>query len=224
MGRAVTLRAGSSASSARGFCVVMLWAMTCAVSMMPSCVAAQGKPVADDQAAQKVAASICSTCHGPNGLSTSPLFPRLAGQQELYLAAQLKAFKAKTRGEADAHDYMWGMATLLDDSVIAGLAHYYSMQQPGPGIPGDARLIARGKSLYEKGDPAHDVVACTTCHGATAEGTSIFPRLAGQHASYVARQLDVIQKKFRDSPIMHGVIKDLSASDMRAVAEYVQSI
>ena len=39
------------------------------------------------------------------------------------------------------------------------------------------------------------------------EGTSIFPRLAGQHAAYVVRQLEVIQRKFRDSPIMHGVIK-----------------
>lgn len=37
------------------------------------------------------------------------------------------------------------------------------------------------------------------------------------------RQLEVIQKKFRDSPIMHGVIKDLDTDRMKAVAEYVQS-
>ncbi len=191
--------------------------------VVASAAAAQDKLPASDPAAQKVAASICSSCHGAMGVSTSPLFPRLAGQQELYLAAQLKAFKAKTRGEADAHDYMWGMATLLDDSVIAGLAHYYSVQRPGPGIAGDAALIERGKLLYEKGDPSHNVVACATCHGDQAEGTSIFPRLAGQHAPYVLRQLDVIQHKFRDSPIMHGVIKDLDANAMKAVAEYVQS-
>lgn len=185
---------------------------------------AQDKPPATDLAAQKVAASICSACHGPTGVSTSPLFPRLAGQQELYLAAQLKAFKTKTRGEADAHDYMWGMATLLDDSIIAGLAHYYAVQKPGPGIPGNAALIARGKVLYEKGDPAHNVVGCATCHGDAAQGNSIFPRLAGQHAAYVSRQLEVIQHKFRESPVMHGVIKDLDAGAMKAVAEYVQSI
>ena len=194
------------------------------VLVVASAAAAQDKPPASDPAAQKVAASICSSCHGATGVSTSPLFPRLAGQQELYLAAQLKAFKAKTRGEADAHDYMWGMATLLDDSVITGLARYYSAQKPGPGIAGNAALIARGTLLYEKGDPAHNVVACGTCHGDQAEGTSIFPRLAGQHAPYVLRQLDVIQHKFRDSPIMHGVIKDLDANAMRAVAEYVQSL
>ena len=184
---------------------------------------AQDKPPNTDQAAQKVAASICSSCHGPMGVSTSPLFPRLAGQQEIYLVAQLRAFKAKTRGEADAHDYMWGMATLLDDAVIVGLAHYYSVQKPAPGIPGDAKLIARGKLLYEKGDPEHNVVACATCHGDAAQGASIFPRLAGQHAAYVLRQLEAIQKKFRDSPVMHGVIKDLDSNAMKAVAEYVQS-
>lgn len=184
---------------------------------------AQDKPVATDQAAQKVAASICSSCHGPTGASTSPVFPRLAGQQEIYLVAQLKAFKAKTRGEADAHDYMWGMATLLDDSVIAKIAHYYAEQKPAPGIPGDAKLIARGRLLYEKGDPTHNVVACSTCHGESALGASIFPRLAGQHAAYVVRQLEVIQHNSRDSPIMHGVIKELDAGGMKAVAEYVQS-
>lgn len=187
-------------------------------------VFAQDTPAATDQAAQKVAASICSSCHGPTGASTSPLFPRLAGQQEIYLVAQLKAFKAKTRGEVDAHDYMWGMATLLDDSVIAGLARYYTAQKPAPGLPGDAKLIARGKTLYEKGDPAHSVVACSTCHGESAAGTSIFPRLAGQHAAYVVRQLEVIQHNSRNSPIMHGVIKEMDATGMKAVAEYVQSL
>ena len=196
--------------------------LACA-ALATGAASAQDKAPVVDQTAQKVAASICVSCHGPTGVSTSPLFPRLAGQQEIYLAAQLKAFKAKTRGEADAHDYMWGMATLLEDSVIASLAHYYAVQKPAPGTPGNAQLIARGKVLFEKGDAAHNVVACATCHGANAEGNSIFPRLAGQHAAYVVRQLDVIQHKFRDSPIMHGVIKELDPDAMKAVAEYVQS-
>lgn len=197
--------------------------LVCASLAAPSDVPAQDKPFSTSQTAQKVAASICATCHGPAGVSTSPLFPNLAGQQEVYLAAQLKAFKAKTRGEPDAHDYMWGMATLLEDSVIEGLARYYAAQKPAPGTPGNRQLIARGQLLFEKGDPAHGVVACATCHGESAQGNSIFPRLAGQHAAYVLRQLDVIQHKFRDSPIMHGVIKDLDADGMKAVAEYVQS-
>jgi len=187
-----------------------------------------GNAFADDastasDAAQKVAASICAACHGPSGVSVSPQFPRLAGQQEAYLLAQLKAFKSKTRAEADAHDYMWGMATLLDDSLIAGMGHYYATQTPAAGIAGNANLIARGKVIYEQGDAAHGVAPCASCHGKSAEGAAIFPRLAGQHAAYVRRQLEAIQKTFRDSPIMHGVIKDLDSAQVAAVAEYVQS-
>lgn len=196
----------------------------CAMLLASAAASAQGKNAVADQAAQKVAATICASCHGPNGISTSPLFPRLAGQQELYLAAQLRAFKGKTRGEQDAHDYMWGMATLLDESLIDGLARYYAAQKPAPGTPGDPALIARGKILFEQGDPAHEVAACATCHGNAAQGNAIFPRLAGQHAAYVVRQLQVIQRQFRNSPIMHGVIKELDADGMKAVAEYVQSL
>ena len=203
--------------------IVALGLSACTGLAGPGVASAQVKSSGTDQTAQKVAASICASCHGPSGVSTSPLFPRLAGQPEVYLSAQLKAFKAKTRGEKDAHDYMWGMATLLDDSVIEGLARYYATQKPGPGIPGNAELVARGKLIYEKGQPMYNVVACATCHGDAAQGNSIFPRLAGQHAAYVLRQLDVIQHKFRDSPIMHGVIKELDVEGMKAVAEYVQS-
>jgi cytochrome c553 len=184
----------------------------------------QDNRAAADQAAQKIASTVCAACHGPAGVSTSPVFPRLAGQSEIYLVAQLKAFKGKARSEQDAHDYMWGMATLLEDSVIADMSRYYASQKPAPGIPGDPKLTERGKVLFEKGDSARSVVACASCHGKLAEGNGIFPRLAGQRAAYVARQLDVIQKRFRDSPVMHGVVKDLNQDDMKAVGEYVQSL
>ena len=178
---------------------------------------------AGDQAAQKIASTVCVGCHGPRGVSSSPIFPRLAGQPQRYLVAQLKAFRGKTRGEQDAHDYMWGMATLLEDSVIEDLARYYSSQNPAPGIPGDFKLIERGKVLFDQGESQRAIVACASCHGKMAEGNGIFPRLAGQHAAYVTRQLNVIQKRFRDSPVMHGAIKDLDADGIKAVAEYVQS-
>jgi cytochrome c553 len=68
------------------------------------------------------------------------------------------------------------------------------------------------------------MVPCASCHGNAAQGSAIFPRFAGQHAAYVVRQLEVIQRQFRDSPIMHGVIKEIDAGGMKAVAEYVQSL
>jgi len=190
----------------------------------PLAASAAGDATASDQAAHQVATSICSACHGVAGVSKSPLFPNLAGQQESYLLAQLRAFKTKARAEKDAHDYMWGMATLLDDAVIEGLARHYAALKPATGQPGKAGLIARGKRLYEEGDAARGIAACASCHGAGAGGASIFPRLAGQHAPYVRIQLDAIQRQFRASPIMHGVIKDLDADAIASVAEYLQSL
>ena len=177
----------------------------------------------DGDAAAQVAAQVCSSCHGPGGISISPMFPRLAGQQEQYLAAQIRAFKAKTRADPEAHNYMWGMATLVSEPMIDALAHYYATQSPGPGIAGDAKRIVAGKHLFEEGVPQRGVVACASCHGAGAEGRAIFPRLAGQHAPYLVRQLEVIQKELRNSPIMHGIIKDLKPEEMRSVAEYLQA-
>jgi|SRR5450755_1190506 cytochrome c553 len=203
--------------------VASMAALAMSLSLVSVASTAQVSRATADQAAKKVASTVCVACHGPTGVSTSPLFPRLAGQTEVYLVAQLKAFKGKARGEQDAHDYMWGMATLLEDSVIEGLARYYSSQKPAPGTPGDPKLIERGKFLFEHGDSQREIVACSSCHGQMAEGNSIFPRLASQHAAYVVRQLDVIQKRFRESPVMHGVIKELDPDSMRAVAEYVQS-
>src|SRR4249919_2938873 len=68
--------------------------------------------------AQRLAVGVCGTCHGPRGNSEQPKFPRLAGQNPDYLAAQLRAFKAQTRGDPDAIGYMWGMAGNLDEAVI----------------------------------------------------------------------------------------------------------
>lgn len=177
----------------------------------------------DNDAAAQVAAQVCSSCHGPGGISNSPTFPRLAGQQEQYLAAQIRAFKAKTRADPEAHNYMWGMATLVSEPMIDALAHYYSVQPPAPGTTGDAKRIAAGKRLFTEGVPERGLVACAGCHGQDAGGRAIFPRLAGQHAPYIVRQLQVIQKELRDSPIMHGIIKDLKPEEMQDVAEYLQA-
>jgi cytochrome c553 len=178
---------------------------------------------ADNEAAVQIAGQVCSNCHGPGGVSVSPLFPRLAGQQEQYLAAQIRAFKDKTRADPEAHNYMWGMATLVSEPMVGALAHYYAGQAPAPGIAGNAKLIAEGKRLFEQGVPDRGVAGCASCHGQAAEGKSIFPRLAGQHSAYLIRQLDVIQKQLRSSPIMHGIIKDLKPDEMKALAAYLQS-
>ena len=178
-----------------------------------------------NKAAAKVAVELCSSCHGPGGESVSPQFPRLAGQQKLYLAAQLHALKNKTRADPEAHDFMWGIAGTLDDSIINGLAAYYASQPPMHGTStAPAALIAEGKKLFHNGIPSRKIPACASCHGEQAHGAAIFPRLAGQHAQYIVRQLTVIQDNLRKSPIMHGIVQDLTENEKKAVAAYLESL
>jgi cytochrome c553 len=167
----------------------------------------------------------CGTCHGTNGRSVSPTFPNLAAQTAPYIEAQLKAFKDQTRADPDAQAYMWGMAAQLSDAQISELAAYFAKQPaPAAGKSADQAALARGKQVFEEGVPARQIPPCASCHGAHGEGMATFPRLAGQHAPYLFKQILVIQNALRNAPVMHGVVKDLSKDQMQAVAAYLESI
>jgi len=166
----------------------------------------------------------CGICHGVNGQSVSPTFPHLAGQTAPYLEQQLRAFKDQSRADPDAQAYMWGMASQLNDATIEAISTYYAAQTPPRAKAGDTKLTARGKQIFEEGVASQGIPACATCHGPQARGDNIFPRLAGQHADYLVKQALVIQRGLRAAPVMHGVIKDLSQDQMRAVATYLESL
>jgi cytochrome c553 len=175
------------------------------------------------KAGEERAVNLCSTCHGPRGVSTSPEFPILAAQRPGYLVNQINNFRSKARAEKDAHDFMWGIAGNLDESTITGIAAYYAEQPAAPGRGGDAALNAQGKQLFDKGLPERGIPACLACHGEDARGRGDFPRLAGQHAKYVVKQLNYIQNLVRAAPVMHGIVRDLTPGEIQAVAAYVQS-
>jgi len=204
-------------------------ALAMAASMSVGGVA-RGADVAADattdaqKAALRKTVETCGTCHGVNGRSVSPTFPNLAAQQASYIDLQLKAFKDQTRADPDAQAYMWGMASQLSDATISALAGYFAAQPAAPGRGGSSPLIAQGKRLFEEGVPARQIPPCASCHGAHAEGMATFPRLAGQHAPYLLKQLLVIQSVLRTAPVMHGVIKDLTKDQMQAVVAYLESI
>jgi cytochrome c553 len=166
----------------------------------------------------------CIACHGLSGRSVSPTFPILAAQTAPYIELQLHAFKDQTRADPDAQAYMWGMASQLDDASISALAAYFSKQSAAEGRSGNATLIAQGKQIFVAGVPGRQIPACASCHGAQAQGNGPFPRLAGQHAPYLLKQLLVIQSVLRTAPVMHGVIKDLTRDQMQAVVAYLESV
>ena len=194
------------------------------------CLALVSLPIrAQDQAAvgqhaRDIAIGVCGTCHGPDGNSKNPMFPRLAGQHVWYLEQQLQQFKSETRGDPYAIAYMWGMASQLSDPTVDALAQYYSHQKMGPGKSHDPATLARGRELFEHGIPSEGVPACAACHGADGLGNKMAPRLAGQHAEYVLKQLASFQSNMRDIAVMHGVAQNLRTPEMDAVADYLESL
>lgn len=172
----------------------------------------------------RLAAQLCSACHGAHGNSQSPMFPRLNGQTHDYLVAQLKGFRERVRGETDARSYMWAIASQLDDATVASLADYFSTQTPTAPSGGDSALEAQGKSIFENGDPQKGVPACASCHGERGQGNGQFPRIAGQHGDYLLRQIEVFRNGTRaNSPVMASVAHVLNNEQANAVVTYLRS-
>lgn len=173
-----------------------------------------------------LAQQVCANCHGPGGNSVSPNFPALAGQSHAYLAAQLRAFRAKTRKDPQAVAYMWGLTRSLTDEQIGQLAAYYAAQQPRvrPVAVGAANVDAGG-AIYRQGAQGHSL-ACVTCHGASGQGGDIGPRLAGQHAVYIERQLHIYQGSDDrpDGAVMKLACAGMTAQEVRDVAAFIQSL
>jgi cytochrome c553 len=165
----------------------------------------------------------CSTCHGAHGISVSPTFPKLAGQQAPYLEAQLKAFRDRSRADPHAQAFMWGMAAQLTDSIITEIATYFAAQAPPKGASADPAEIAAGKKIYEEGIEAQHVPGCQTCHGPKAEGNGPFPRLAGQHRGYLEKQLEAFAAELRANDIMHENSKKLTARQISDVAAFLSA-
>ena len=164
---------------------------------------------------------ICSSCHGMEGRSVSPTFPRLAGQQKDYLVVQLKAFRDHSRADPHAHTYMWGMAAALSDATIDGVANYYSSQTPEPGHPDNSADVASGKKIYDEGIAETGVPACGSCHGDAAQGGGPFPRLAGQQRPYIEGQLAAFSSNARANEIMHENAKNLTPDAERQLAAFL---
>ena len=174
-----------------------------------------------------LAMQVCSNCHSVDGNSINPNFPKLAGQQEDYLVAQLTYFRSHNRSDPEGSEYMWGIARKLTDEQIKGLATYFSQQKDAPNaVASDPALVAAGKTLFENGNPKEEVAACAGCHGASGMGNGTFPRLAGQHADYMIKQLHILSQTDQRpagammKPLVHG----LTPSDMVAVTAYLQGL
>ena len=176
----------------------------------------------EQAAAQKIAAT-CASCHGADGNSQQPTAPNLAGLQERYLLKQMQDYIAGKR----KNDTATPCGPDLKPADIAGLAAWFSNQKPAPGKAGDPALIAEGKKIYELGNSAKGIEDCTQCHEAGAAGSGLNPKLSGQHAAYIFKQMRAFATHARSNDKndkMHDVAERMSEQDIRAVAEYLAAL
>jgi cytochrome c553 len=174
-----------------------------------------------------LAQQACALCHGVHGVSTSPNFPNLAAQQPGYIVAQLKEFRGHSRQDPAGFEYMWGIARRLTDDQIDTIAAYYAAQPPAhqPAEASAAR-IAEGRTLFTQGAPDRGVPACSSCHGDQGQGLATFPRIAGQHADYITKQLLAFQRTGERpaATAMEAVAHQLTPTDIANAAAFLQTL
>lgn len=183
-------------------------------------------------AAGATKAAVCSSCHGPNGNSANPDWPRLAGQSAVYVAEQLRMFRAGTR----ENPIMKPLAGTLSDQDISDLAVYYQAQTV-TGLEADPSFWKAGFDLYRRGDKARNIPACIACHGPVGRGNLAagYPSLRAQESVYVVKQLNDYASGARyvgtniatvnpNSAMMLTIAKRLTPEDIRNVASYVQGM
>jgi cytochrome c553 len=176
---------------------------------------------------ETLALQVCSNCHGATGNSKSPNFPNLAAQQEAYVIAQLSEFKRHSRQDPAGFEYMWGLSHSLTDKQIKELAvHFAAQKLDRQAVESKPERINAGKTIFTGGVPDKGIPPCASCHGPEGKGNATFPRIAGQHADYLVKQLTVFQRTNErpEGSIMKTVAHELTHDNIENVAAYLQAM
>lgn len=183
---------------------------TCSFALAENAVSKRIKDLIDTR---------CSTCHGPTGQSSNAEFPKLAGQNADYLVRQMFNFKTRARKSNEMEKEMAG----LSGNDIEDLARYFSLQQLVPVARQDKALSEIGKNFYMRGSPERGISACAVCHGDKGRGGKLLPRVAGQHAQYIAIQLRRFAEQSRttDQMLMHSVASQMTEEEIWAVSYFL---
>jgi cytochrome c553 len=196
------------------FCLLMSWAQT---------------GISADAAAGKSLSMVCSACHGADGNSMVPTFPKLAGQGEVYLLKQMRDIRDGARPVPT----MAGQLDGKSDEDLANIAAYYASLEVSRGKT-DPELLELGQKIFRAGIALRQIPACSACHSPTGQGNAPagFPALAGQHAEYTAAQLEMYRKGYDDDSgrtnddgrIMRIIAFGLSDKEIKAVSSYIAGL
>jgi cytochrome c553 len=187
---------------------------------------APGGLVLGDAKAGEGKAATCGACHGADGNSTDKTYPKIAGQNEAYVARQVALIKQQKR----LNPVMLPFVVNLSEQDMHDLGAFFATKTPLAGVT-DEKLLARGQALYRGGDAGLGVPACMACHGPDGRGMAGagYPQLAGQWADYIQAKL----KDFKagttwgddnNSKIMPEIAKHLGDNDIAALASYVEGL
>jgi cytochrome c553 len=167
-------------------------------------------------------AAVCAACHGADGNSGTPAYPKLAQQHPEYLVRQLRDYKAGTRKNA----IMQGMAATLSEQDMKNIAYWVTAKTAKPGFAKDKDLVALGERIYRGGVSDRQIPACAGCHSPNGAGIpSQYPRLSGQHAEYTATQLTYFRDGVRQNSLpMTQVAAKLNDREIRALADYIAGL
>lgn len=175
--------------------------------------------------AGKAKAVNCAGCHGVNGNSTNPAWPKLAGQNAGFIAKQLADFKS---GKTRSDPLMAGQVAGLSQQDMDDLGAYFAKQTGTQGAA-DEKLVAAGAKLYRGGNKKKGVAACIACHGPTGAGNPAakFPKLSGQHAAYVEKAMKDFRSGKRSNDMnkmMRNIAEKMSDKEIKAVASYISGL
>jgi cytochrome c553 len=201
-----------------------------------SASSAPAEVTAGDPAAGEATSAGCSGCHGADGNSPAASFPKLAGLGEKYLTKQLVDIQSGARPIVE----MTGQLDGKSEQDLKDLAAYFNsktMQLSGAkplevrvnaGIKVDGLVL--GERIFRAGNLETKVPACTGCHSPRGLGNEPggYPRLSGQYAEYIAKQLRAFRGGERtndgDSQIMRDVANHMSDAEIDAVANYISGL
>lgn len=170
---------------------------------------------------QQIGSTVCAACHGADGNSANPAYPRLAGQNAGYIATQLAAFKSGAR----PNPIMQGMAAGLSPEDMQNVGAYFASQKAGDMFAHDKALAQRGEQIWRAGIKSQGVPACASCHGAAGHGIPTqYPRLAGQYPDLTAAWLKAYSTGTRQNSVMNLVAAKLNDNDIKALAEYAAGL
>lgn len=182
---------------------------------------------AGDADAGQAKAAICAACHGADGNSIIPMWPKIAGQHASYLERQLGLIKSGDRPVPE----MAGIVMAFSNEDFANIAAYFSGQTTSTGLTDEALRVS-GEQLYRAGNSDTDIPACMACHGPAGKGNPLsgYPSIAGQHSTYSEKMLTTFRSGTTwgaddaSSNIMTDVAKRLTDAEIKAVSSYIQGL